>query len=68
MKVYFYTFILHIKLDLTLTQYQLLSNSQWRKTSRIQLDRITELAWNPELITEISVQIQDKLKLVIQGI
>ena len=68
MKIYFYTFILPIKDNVTLTQHQLLTNSQRRKTSRIQLDRITELAWNPELITEISVQIQDKLKLVIQGI
>ena len=67
MKVYFYTFILPIKLNVTLTQHQLLTNSQRRKTSRIQLDRITELTWNPELITEIAVQIQDKLKPVIQG-
>ena len=67
MKVYFYTFILPIKLNVTLTQHQLLTNSQRRKTSRIQLDRITELTWNPELITEIAVQIQDKFKPVIQG-
>ena len=67
MKVYFYTFILPIKLNVPLTQHQLLTNSQRRKTSRIQLDRITELTWNPELITEIAVQIQDKLKPVIQG-
>ena len=67
MKVYFYTFIIPIKLNVTLTQHQLLTNSQRRKTSGIQLDRITELTCNQELITEIAVQIQDKFKPVIQG-
>ena len=47
--------------------HHLLINSQRRKTSGIQLDRITELKWNPELITEFAVQIQDKFKPVIQG-
>ena len=65
MKVYFYTFILPI--NDTLTQHQLLTNSQRRRTSRIQPDRITELTWNPEVITEIAVQMQDKFKPVVQG-
>ena len=47
--------------------HQLLTKSQRRKTFGIQLDRITELTWNPELITEIAVQIQDKFKPVTQG-
>ena len=46
MKIYFYTFILPIKDNVTLTQHQLLTNSQRRKTSRIQLDRNTELTWH----------------------
>ena len=66
MKVYFYTFIPPIKLNVTLTQHQLLTNCQRRKTSKIQLDRIAELIWNPEIITEIAVQ--DKFKPVVQGI
>ena len=66
MKIYFYTFILPIKHNVTLTQHQLLKNSQRKKTSRIQLDRIAELIWDPEL-TKIAVQIQDKFKPVIQG-
>ena len=32
-----------------------------------QLYRVTELAWNLELVIQIAVQIQDKIKLVIQG-
>ena len=47
--------------------HQLLTKSQRRKTLGVQLDRITELTWIPELRTEIAVQIQDKLKPVIQG-
>ena len=34
---------------------------------KFQVDRITELAWNKDLATEIAVQMQDKLKPVIQG-
>ena len=45
---------------------QLLTNSQRRKKSKIQLDRIAELIWNPEIITEIAVQ--DKFQPVVQGI
>ena len=63
MKVYLYTFILP---NDSLTQHQLLTNSQRRKTSGIQFDRITELIWNPELTTEVAVQIQYKFKPDIQ--
>ena len=33
----------------------------------LEFDRITELAWNPEVITEIAVETQDKFQPVIQG-
>ena len=46
--------------------HQLLTKSQRRKTFGIQLDRITELTWNPELTTEVAIQIQDKFKPDIQ--
>ena len=42
--------------------------SEEEDIQKFQLDRTTELAWNPELIAEIAVQIQDKFKLVTQGI
>ena len=65
MLLYFYsTYITQCHFDSTSVE----TNSQRRKTSRIQLDRIAELTWNPELITEIAVQIQDKFKLATQGI
>ena len=47
--------------------YFLTYQSEDEDIQKFQLDRITELVWDPELVTEIAVQIQDMFKPVTQG-
>ena len=66
MKILKHAFILIITqchFDSTSVAYK---QSEKEHIYKFQLDRITELTWNPELAIWIAVQIQDKFKLFIQ--
>ena len=58
------TFITPYYFDSTSVVYK---QSVEKDIQKFQVDRITKLAWNTELATEIAVQMQDKFKPVTQG-